>query len=227
MKVLRELLTTGSCKEGLDAAALDLASIEHPGLDPAPWIADLDRIAVEISAHARDLSNGHEFIRATNAYLFDEMGFHGNDAFYYDPRNSCLNDVIAFRTGIPITLSLVYMEVARRLAKTVVGIGAPGHFIVRYDDLGLSVFIDPFRGGLLIEPADCLEELRRITGIDMDAAALEPVSPKQLMVRMLRNMEGAYLRLGRFDQALAVTELLQLADPGVASRFPRLRESQN
>lgn len=227
MKALRELLSTGSCREGLDAAALDLAAIEHPDLDPRPWLAELDRMAIQIASRAGDLSNGREFIRAANQFLFDEMGFHGNDVFYYDPRNSCLNDVIAYRTGIPITLSLVYMEVARRLAKSVVGIGAPGHFIVRYDEPGLSVFIDPFRGGLMIEPADCLEELRGITGIPMDATALEPVSPKQMMVRMLRNMEGAYLRLNRFDQAVAVTELLQLAGAAGAPPLPRLRENQN
>ena len=146
MNALRDLLTSRSSAVTMDVAALEIASIEHPRLDPTPWLRELDRLAVEVAERTGDLSDGLHFIQSMNEFLFQEQRFHGNDAFYYDPRNSCLNDVLAYRTGIPITLSVVYMEIARRLQKPLAGIGAPGHFLISYEEDSLTLFIDPYHG---------------------------------------------------------------------------------
>ena len=227
MKALRELLATGSGNVPLDLAALEIAQIEHPGLDPTPWLLELDRIAFGVAERATDLNDGFRFIQTVNHYLFDEMGFHGNDTDYYDPRNSCLNDVLAFRTGLPITLSLVYMEVGRRLAKPVFGIGAPGHFLVQYDDARLSVFIDPFRRGRILTREQCIAALREYTGADVDDSMLPRVNARQVVLRMLRNLEGAYVRLNRFEDAVVVGDLLRLGGQQSSTGIPRWPSTGN
>src|SRR5947209_6892413 len=105
----------------LDRAALNLATIEFPDLDFRPSLQALDRFANDIANRCPDLSDGREFVRVANAYLFEEVGLRGNADDYYNPRNSCLNEVLDGRPGIPITLSVIYMEIGRRLAKRVVG----------------------------------------------------------------------------------------------------------
>jgi regulator of sirC expression with transglutaminase-like and TPR domain len=222
---LRELLTSRSSRVTLDVAALELARFEHPNLDPAPWLRELDRIAFEITGRAADLDDGACFIRATNSYLFEELQFHGNEANYYDPRNSCLNDVLAFRTGLPITLSLVYMETARRLAKPVFGIGAPGHFLVEFNDGKLSVFIDAFNRGRTMSREQCLMMAGEYTRGRVAGDVLPRLSPRQIILRMLRNLESAYVRLNDFERAVAVSDLLRLA--GEAPPLPRYRPGGN
>lgn len=186
----------------LDAVALDIACIEYPDLDPAPYLRELDEMALQIAERAGDLTDNLQFVRTANQYLFEEAGFHGNEANYYDPRNSCFNDVITWRTGIPITLSLVYLEIARRLAKPMIGIAAPGHFLVRIGEGGGALYIDSFHGGrtLLRDQIDAPDE------------ALAPASNRLIAIRMLRNLEGAYVRAKKFDKALAVQDALRLAD---------------
>src|SRR5260370_16921174 len=94
---------------------------------------------------------GAEFVASVNTFLFEEIGFRGNAQNYYDPRNSCLNWVLDQRTGIPITLSLVYLEIARRIGRPIAGIGLPGHFIVKYDDGKYATYLDPFDGAKLLD----------------------------------------------------------------------------
>jgi regulator of sirC expression with transglutaminase-like and TPR domain len=209
MEALRELLTTGSPSVTLDVAALDLARIEHPGLDPAPWLRELDHLAFQIAERAGALDDAPRFLRIANGYLFDELGFHGNETDYYNPRNSCLNDVIASRTGLPIALSVVYIEVARRLAKPVFGIGAPGHFLVEFSDGRRRVFIDPFHRGRILteEQSLAVSECPRLDN-------------RAIVLRMLRNLEGGYLRLNDFERAVEVAGLLALGGESGASGRP-------
>lgn len=211
MKALRDILTVESPDATLDRAALDLACIEHPGLDPEPWVRELDRHASEIADRAGDLSDGRRFLEVANRYLFEEVGFHGNQTHYYDPRNSCLNDVLAYKTGLPISLALVYMEIGRRLAKPIFGIGAPGHFLIQYNDGGLSVYMDAFSRGRLLSRDQCLAMVREYTHAEAADHLLLPVTRKQLLVRMLRNLEGAYVRQNDFERALQAADLLRLA----------------
>ena len=174
---------------------------------------------------------GREFVAAANRYLFDELGFHGNEMDYNDPRNSCLNYVLDRRTGIPIALSVVYIEVARRLGQPVSGIGLPGHFIVEYNDGEFATYIDPFHSGKLLSVDDCRQLARARTGSDADATALAPVGTRYILVRMLNNLRSAYFRGKRFEKMIAVTDLLlegfpENAEYYKARGFARLRMRQ-
>src|SRR3954466_11735160 len=119
---LKGLLTGNEDAMELDQAALNLATIEYPELDFGPSLQALDRFANDIANRCHDLSDGREFVRVANNYLFQEVGLRGNADDYYNPRNSCINEVLDLRLGIPITLSVIYMEIGRRLAKRVIGI---------------------------------------------------------------------------------------------------------
>ena len=204
----------------LDAAALEMAAIDRPDLDPAPYLETLDQLASEIATRLGRGHDGPKFLRVANQYLFDELGFSGNESEYYDPRNSCLDAVLDRRTGIPITLSVVYIEVARRLGQPVAGIGLPGHFIVQYDDGRYSTFADPFHGGKLLTEEDC-RLLAREVGVDIAAepSTLQPVSNRYILVRMLNNLRSAYFRSKNYRKAVQALDLLVEAFPANAEYF--------
>lgn len=212
---LADYLSGGTPEIDLDRAALDLAAIEFPGLDPGPSIAALETIAADLRARLTGISEGLERVSIANDFLFGHLGFHGNETDYYNPRNSCLNEVLDSRAGIPITLSLLYMEVARRAGLPVYGIALPGHFIVQYDDGQSSLFIDPFHGGRVLSREDCLAIVREHvkTGLPEDAALFAHSTKRQILIRMLYNLRGAYLRLHSLGRAVEVLNLLILANP--------------
>jgi len=212
---LLDLLTGRDASLPLDRAALELAAIEFPEIQPDAFISLLDSHAAELREHLTGAPDGACFVREANRYLFDELGFRGNTADYYDPKNSCLNEVLTTRTGIPITLSLVYMEIARRLGRPVAGIGLPGHFIVRYDDGLYSVFVDPFHGGRLLNAEDCFELAREVSQVEIepDRKWLAPVGKRDLLLRMLRNLSAAYSSRRRTDKAIEALSLLIRANP--------------
>ncbi len=209
MDALREALKAGSGVT-LDVAAFALAAIEYPNLDPAPGLDMLRQFADELRERLGSARDGASFVRIANAYLFGELGFHGNQGEYDDPRNSCLNQVLDRRIGLPITLSVVYIEIARRLRQPVFGIGLPGHFVVRYDDGIYSTYIDPFHGGRLLTEQDCVTLAHEITGSDLgsDRSALEPVGVRYILVRMLNNLRSAYFRAGQYAKSVVVLDLL-------------------
>lgn|SRR5581483_38932 len=212
METLRAAIQPGAGQR-LDLAALEMAAIETPGLDPAPFVEILDRIASRIAEIAPGSAGGREFVRAANDHLFGELGFRGNETDYYDPRNSCINFVLDRRVGIPITLSVIYIEVARRLGRPVAGVGLPGHFIVEYNDGQFATYIDPFHGGKLLGREECLEIARERTGSEPVDAALAPVDTRYILVRMLNNLRAAYFRKKQFQQVIAVTDVLLEAFP--------------
>jgi regulator of sirC expression with transglutaminase-like and TPR domain len=230
MEALRAALCQ-SPEARLDVAALEIASIETPDLDPQPYLAILDRMAAEIASRLPSGAAGREFVTAANRHLFDELGFRGNEIDYNDPRNSCLNYVLDRRTGLPITLSVVYIEVARRLGQPVSGIGLPGHFIVEYNDGEFAAYIDPFHSGRLLTAGDCRQLARERTGSDADGTALAPVGARYILVRMLNNLRSAYFRGKQFEKMVAVTDLLLEGFPENAGYykargFARLRMRQ-
>jgi regulator of sirC expression with transglutaminase-like and TPR domain len=200
----------------LDVAALEVATLENPVIEARKYLEMLDQIAVGLAARRGALASGPEFISVANSYLFGEMGFRGAETEYYDPRNSCLNQVLDRRTGIPITLSVVYIEVARRLGRPVFGIGLPGHFVVEYDDGEFSTYIDPFHAGRLLDREECSLLAHEITGVDLAAepAALDRVGSRYILVRMLNNLRSAYFRVNQYGKAAAVLDLLVEAFPG-------------
>ena len=224
MQKLRAALSAALNNEpsvSLDLAALEMASIETPGLEAEPWLAELDRIASGVADRMRRETSGPAFIRVANGYLFHELGFLGNQAEYNDPRNSCLDQVLTRRLGLPITLSLIYMEVARRLGRQVCGIGLPGHFIVQYNDGALKAFLDPFHGGKLLDEKDCLQLAQDIAGVDVtrDPRLLQPVDKRYILMRMLNNLQAAYFRAQQFEKASATLDVLIAAAPEAADYY--------
>ena len=211
---------TGWNEGRLDQAALEMASIEFPGLDTGPYLERLDHMGLELEEEAAGL-NGPEFVARLNTFLFQEIGLRGDEQNYYDPRNSCLNWVLDQRTGIPITLSVVYIELARRLGRRVAGIGLPGHFVVRYEDNKFSTFIDPFNGGELLDEAGCRRLSKRVTGaeVNFDPRLLRPVTTRHILIRMLNNLRAAYFQSEDFAKAATVLNLLIRSSPETADYY--------
>jgi regulator of sirC expression with transglutaminase-like and TPR domain len=160
-----------------------------------------------------------------NRYLFEELHFVGNREKYEDPRNSCLNEVLDRRTGIPITLSVVYMEIAQRAGLQIDGINFPGHFLVRCPDLdsrgGGSLIIDPFHGGALLSEHDCRLLLQRHVGSEVafNKSLLAPTTRLQIIARMLLNLKRIYVHMRSFPQARDVTELLLALTPSALNEL--------
>jgi regulator of sirC expression with transglutaminase-like and TPR domain len=207
---LVDLLGRRSSLIEIDRAALEIARIEYPDLDTGECIAQLDMHALAIADRAQDLSDGRSFVEAASQYLFVEAGFRGNTEDYYNPANSCLNRVLETRLGIPITLSIVYIEIARRLAKQVSGVGLPGHFLVRYDDPGYSVIIDPFHGGAIRDAAECCQLTQTES---LDAGMLEPVDKRHIAMRLINNLRAIYFARREAGKALQIIDLLIEASP--------------
>ena len=208
-------------KVPLDIAALELASIEFPGLDFEASFFRLDNVAAQVSSQLSANASGLDFIKAMRELLFDVLQFRGNREDYYDPRNSCLNSVLMRRLGIPISLSLVYIEIARRLGRNIYGVGLPGHFIVAYEDTDVRYWIDPFNGGRILSFADCCALAKETAGVDLrsNPAVLAPVNKRQFLVRMLSNLKAIYLRGEAFDKARQVLDLLIEAMPDYPEEY--------
>jgi regulator of sirC expression with transglutaminase-like and TPR domain len=148
----------------LDEAALAIAAEEYPGLDPGPTMGALDVLAARVGETVGDLRPPLRVLQAMRTVLRAE-GFHGNEKEYYDPRNSFLNEVLSRKLGIPITLSLLTIEVARRLGLKLQGVGFPGHFLVKCSvQTGLpgDLFIDAFNGWELLAAEECTARFRAV-----------------------------------------------------------------
>jgi regulator of sirC expression with transglutaminase-like and TPR domain len=232
-KDLVDALTAASKAGGssLAPAAFVIARIEYPRLDPAPYLAKLDAMGDaarrRIEKHVAETGDTSPVgrVKALNKYLFDEQGFVGNRDKYEDPRNSCLNEVLERRTGIPITLSLLYMEVASRAGVRMDGVNFPGHFLVRCPDLDRAgakgIIIDPFHGGALLSEHDCRLLLQRHVGTEVafDRSLLAPATGPQILVRMLLNLKRIYVHMRSFPQAREITEMLLGLNPSALSEL--------
>lgn len=197
----------------LDRAALDLASIHFPDLQPEPFLDQLNELASRLGDRLRNFNDGRDFVETAQRFLFGELGFHGftgDDQVFFDPRNSCLNQVLERRTGLPIALSVLYMEIARRLRMPVFGIGLPRRFVIQFDDGNYSTFIDPFNGGRPISVRECFQLAESQVP---DPALLQRVSPKQIMMRMIQNLHTAYVRTQDFARAVSTLDLMILGAP--------------
>lgn len=205
----------------LDVACLEMAAVEFPGLDIDASLFRLDNLAEQVASQLTSAASGLDFIKATNDILFNILQFRGNEEEYYDPRNSCLNSVLMRRLGIPITLSVLYIEVARRLNRSVYGVGLPGHFIVAYEDTEARYWIDPFHGGQILTFAECCALAKQAANVDirLNPAVFAPVNNRQILVRMLSNLKAIYLRGEAFDKARAVLDLLIESMPDYAEEY--------
>ena len=216
---------------GLAQAALVIARTEYPRLDAERYLTVLDamghaahRVIEKETAESGDTSTLAR-IKAFNAYLFDDLHFIGNRDNYEDPRNSCLNEVLDRRTGIPITLALVYMEVGRRAGLQIDGVNFPGHFLVRCPEVGgrgnSGLIVDPFHGGALLSEHDCRVLLQKHVGeeVAFSKSLLAPATRPQIVIRMLLNLKRLYVHMRSFPQARDVTELLLAMTPSALSEL--------
>ncbi len=199
----------------LDRAAFLMACGEYPQLDVEAQIARLDRLAAEAEPAVRSQPDPAGRVAALRQFLAGACGFRGNEADYYDPANSFLHLVLDRRAGIPITLSVLYMEVGRRLGVSLLGVGLPGHFMVKYQDEQGVFLLDPFHGGRSLTPRDCREIVESIHDgrMPFEEQHLAAVDKKYIVLRMLKNLRGIYLERGQHAKALGVLDMVLAVSP--------------
>jgi regulator of sirC expression with transglutaminase-like and TPR domain len=232
-RTLVERIVEAADRPGPDLAApaFLIARLEYPRLDAGPYLDLIDEMGVA-AAYRIASEIGHDAplaarVDVLNKYLFTELAFSGNREHYDDPRNSCLNQVLDKRMGIPISLALVYIEVGRRAGIRIEGINFPGHFLARAlqdlhtDDPDEGLIVDPFHAGAILTEADCRSLLQRHMGED---AAWEPsllarATRRQILIRMLLNLKRLYVRMRSFPQARQVTDILLALQPSSISEL--------
>ncbi|MEB3884896.1 transglutaminase-like domain-containing protein [Lyngbya sp. CCY1209] len=199
----------------LAKAALYMAQEYQPPFEVDAYLNALDTMATEVSERLPESRYPLRVIRTINRYLFEDLGFRGNRTQYYDPENSFLNRVIDRRTGIPIALSLVYLEVARRVDFPMVGIGMPGHFLIRPEFEDAGIYVDVFEGGEILFPQDCEARLSQVYGqpVKLQPEFLNPVDNRRFLGRMLQNLKVIYMNGGTLEAALQVVEQMLLLYP--------------
>src|SRR5215218_3822193 len=202
-------------KVDLGRAALLLGAEEEPRrANVERCLARLDEMGEE--ARARAVRQGGSRVEALNRYLFEELGFVGNESDYYDPRNSMLHRVLGRRMGIPITLSVVYIEVGRRSGLRVEGVGLPGHFVVRAfeGDEDEGVLVDPFNRRTT-DAEECQSRIDLIYDgrIELGEEHLRAVGARSILARMLGNLKAVYVRAALYRPALSAVERLLLLAP--------------
>jgi regulator of sirC expression with transglutaminase-like and TPR domain len=207
----------------LARAALLIACEEYPEMDLNQSLVRLDELAAQVQALLTDQSTASQIDRtmttlhALNTVLFEHEHFRANRTNYYDPQNSYFNRVLERRLGVPLTLSLLYIEIGKRLGLNIVGIGMPFHFLVRLDIADEMLFIDPFEKGTFLTLTQCRERLKQIFKHEDVLAEhfLDPVSPRQILVRMLTNLKHIYLQKKDYRRALLACDRILLLNPAL------------
>jgi regulator of sirC expression with transglutaminase-like and TPR domain len=197
----------------LARAALYIAQTTYPELDIDNQLQLLDEMAKEVAKRLPQSRYPLMVIRTINNYLYEELGFTGNHSNYYDPRNSFLNEVLARRTGIPITLALVYLEIAQRIDFPMMAIGMPGHFMIRPDFEDSEIFIDTFHNGDILFAEDCRQKLMNIYQQEipyLTPSLVPTVTKPQFIARMLNNLQVIYLDRGDLANAMVIKDLLSI-----------------
>ncbi len=197
----------------LAEAALAIAEEEYPHLAVGEYLGRIDGLAAEVVDRLGSQRTAADAIRQLRGVLFERHGFRGNQEAYYDPRNSFLNEVLERRLGIPITLSVLYIEVAARAGLTLHGVGFPGHFLVKHVAGERETFIDPFHGGEILSADDCRARLEAAAPRGAREHSLDTVTPRQILGRMLHNLKKIYVETGDDVRALWVIDRLVLLAP--------------
>lgn len=191
---LRELVEAPGEDMDLETGAFVLARYAYPMLDVSAYASLLDRMARDVREQIGCRVSGEETVKALNRYLFTECGFKGNTKNYYEVENSYLNRVIDRRTGIPISLSTVYLLIGKRLQLPVHGIGMPGHFLVKFDSDKYKVFVDCFNGGALLTEKNCARFLTE-AGYGFEERFLQRSPTRAILTRMIKNLLAIYSKL--------------------------------
>ena len=208
----------------LAEASLLLAQDAYPGMDVGGYLGRLDDIAGAIRRRLAGDAFAEQKVLALNYYLFNELRYCGNIDDYYDPRNSYLNEVMERRTGIPITLSIVYLEIGRRIGLNLKGVSFPGHFLVKLSVKRGELVLDPFIGGEAQSEADLRQRLAQVLPAGQAERAkleqyLEPATPRQIIARVLRNLKNIYTQTRKLEAALAVMHRMLLVVPESAEEL--------
>jgi regulator of sirC expression with transglutaminase-like and TPR domain len=203
----------------LTEAALSLAQDAYPDLDMQAVLAEIDELVVRARRRIPDDADVKQKVDALNRYFFRELGFSSNRNDYYDPDNSHLNMVLRRRRGIPISLAVVYLEMADQLGIPVRGVSFPGHFLLRVELPGQDLMLDPTTGQTLSEAqmVEMLEPYVQRVGESIGSALrvlLQPATRREIVARMLRNLKGIYLQTERWQRLLAVQQRLVIVLPG-------------
>jgi regulator of sirC expression with transglutaminase-like and TPR domain len=197
-------------------AGLTYAQVEYPDLDIEKYVGKVERLAQQVRMELGASTDAQVTLRTLNRVLFEEEGFRGNREDYYDPRNSYLNEVLERKSGIPITLSVIYMEVARRVGLPVFGVGMPGHFLLKHYDIdGQQTFIDAFHSGRLLTPYETQLRIREVYEgqFQSQPELMNPVGKRQILTRMLNNLRSIYISSRNFKKALTIVDLILAIHP--------------
>ena len=222
---LRQIVSGPDEDISLAEAALLIAVHGYPDLNVAAYLSRIEELAYMLRLRIDEDDSIPERISALNQFLFGELGFAANSDDYYDPRNSFLNEVLERRTGIPITLSVIYMELGRKVGLPLQGVSFPGHFLVKCAVPEGAVVLDPYSGGISLGLPDLQKRLREVQGGEVSRAIvaelLVSASNKDIIVRLLRNLKAIYLREHKLDKALPVMNWIIATMP---EQTPELRD---
>jgi regulator of sirC expression with transglutaminase-like and TPR domain len=216
---LQSLARQAPGNQGLAEAALLIAKSNYPGLAVDRYLDKLERIAETIDRGLPGSEPSETAIERINQHLFDDLGYAGNGEDYHNPRNSYLNDVLDQRRGIPITLSVLYMDIARRLGVVIEGVSFPGHFLVIHDSPRGRMVIDPFHHGITLSYRDLRERLAAVMGEEAWSEELaidpllQPADRRTILVRMLRNLKGLYAHHEQWHRSLEWVNLILALEP--------------
>jgi regulator of sirC expression with transglutaminase-like and TPR domain len=229
LEAFAQLIARDDPRIDLARACLMIAQDAYPGLDVERYLGDIERMAIRLRAGLKQNVSPEERVVELNRFLYEEQGFWGNTDDYYDPRNSYLNEVIDRRTGIPISLSILYMELGRRIGLPLEGVSFPGHFLVRLRLRGGMLVLDPFSGGAPQSEDDLRKRVKRVIpdGVadDLPAAELpldqflEPASKRQILSRVLRNLKGIYREIDKPELMLDVLNRMLLVTPNASAEL--------
>ncbi len=205
----------------LDQVAMLIAAEERPEIDVAQHLHRLDEIGEMVKERLGEELDPYLIVGLLNRVIFQELGFRGNTEDYYDPRNSFLDQVLDRGLGIPITLSIIFIEVARRARLPVVGVSFPGHFLVSYQAAEERVFIDCFRGGEVVLPRQFQTRLDEMFGgrLRFRSEFLDPAPARAIIARLLTNLKAIYWRRNDYRHALGVSERLILVNPNLPEEY--------
>ena len=224
-----KLIARDDARIDLARACLMIAQDAYPGLDVERYLGDIERMAIRLRASLPAKVTPEERVVALNKFLYEDLGFWGNAEDYYDPRNSYLNEVLDRTTGIPISLSILYMELGRRIGLPLEGVSFPGHFLVRLQLRGGMLVLDPFAGGAPQSEDDLRSRVKRVIpdGVadDLPAAELpldqflEPATKRQILSRVLRNLKGIYRKSDKPERMLDVLNRMLVVTPDASAEL--------
>lgn len=210
---LRRLQDGDEDRLDLERGAFLFARYAYPGLDVSAYVRTLDVMAEEVRERMGMRVSGEEAVKTLGRYLFTEQGFRGNTKNYYEPDNSYLNRVLDRRTGIPISLSVLYLLIGKRLNLPVHGVGMPGHFLVKFEAERYKMFVDCFNGGALLTEKDCQRFLMQ-AGYGFEDRYLEQSPTRAILIRMLKNLVAIYDKMNEHVKRDRLTRFMEILGEG-------------